>query len=80
MEIEEKKKILNEVEFLLREYESNKRLQSKTWEEESNIKNEMMKRIMTLSGEEEYLKKLNDLVGKRILLTEKDMDITILNV
>lgn len=80
MDTEEKKKKIQEIEFMLNEYERVDYNRRKLWAEEDHIKSAIMKRILEISGHKELLDKLLSFVGKKVMITGSDRYLEILNV
>ena len=80
MDTAEKKKKIQEIEFMLNEYERVEYNLNKLWEEQAQIKSAIIQRIIEVSGHQDEVDKLRSFIGKKVMITDSDMDVEIINV
>lgn len=67
MDTAEKKKKIQEIEYMLNEYERVEYNLNKLWEEQAQIKSAIIQRIIEVSGHQDEVDKLRSFIGKKVM-------------
>lgn len=80
LNIEEKKKALEEIEFFLREYKRTDYMLAKLFSEQHEIESAINERVHRILGDKNIIERVKSFKGKKIMYTSVENNIKIVNV
>lgn len=80
LNIEEKKKALEEIEFFLREYKRTDYMLAKQLSEQHEIESAINERVHRILGDKNIIERVKSFKGKKIMYSSVENDIKIINV